>query len=51
MSNDSSSTESGGFDYPLFADNPENLSNETECIGKSQGNRIRNSTKAHLKRL
>ena len=23
MSNDSSSTESGGFDYPLFADNPE----------------------------
>ena len=28
MSNDSSSTESGGFDYPLFADNPENPSYE-----------------------
>ena len=28
MSNASSSTESGGFDYPLFADNPENPSYE-----------------------
>ena len=31
MSNNSPSTEDGGFDYPLFADNPENLSNETSA--------------------
>ena len=43
MSNDSSSTESGGFDYPLFADNPENPSYEPNV----SENRIRNSTKAH----
>ena len=29
MSNDSDSTENGGFDYPLFAENPENLSEGT----------------------
>jgi len=28
MSNDSPSVENNGFDYPLFADNPENPSNE-----------------------
>lgn len=28
MSNNSVSVENGGFDYPLFADNPENMSNE-----------------------
>ncbi len=28
MSNNLVSVENGGFDYPLFADNPENLSNE-----------------------
>ena len=28
MSNNSSSVENNGFDYPLFADNPENPSNE-----------------------
>ena len=31
MSNNSPSTEDSGFDYPLFADNPENLSNETSA--------------------
>ena len=29
MSNDADSTGTGGFDYPLFADNPENLSERT----------------------
>ena len=28
MSNNSPSVENNGFDYPLFADNPENPSNE-----------------------
>ena len=32
MSNDSDSTENGGFDYPLFAENPENLSEGTEKL-------------------
>lgn len=32
MSNNSVSIENDGFDYPLFADNPENLSNEPDEI-------------------
>lgn len=32
MSNGITSTEGGGFDYPLFADNPENLSDEPNEI-------------------
>ena len=30
MSNNSPTADDGGFDYPLFADNPENLSNKTD---------------------
>ena len=46
MSNNSPSVENNGFDYPLFADNPENPSNEPSTPENRKEMPLRNAENA-----